>query len=113
MEETVVPESHPVEVDNESLIDPVDEPVEETDGGVNFKICKDARQHVCRKYLKPVCNLVSSEQDPSSINEMHRVHKQGDIRCISYGFECPVCGRTFETTRNILKEIMNKNPAFQ
>ena len=71
MEETVVPESHPVEVDDESLIDPVDELVEETVGGVNCKICKDAKQHVCRKCFKPVCNLVCSEQDPSSINEMH------------------------------------------
>ena len=31
---------------------------------------------------------------------MHRVHKQGDTRCISSGFECPMCGRTFETSGN-------------
>ena len=33
------------------------------------------------------------------------MHKQGDTRCFSSGFECPMCGRTFETTRNLQDHI--------
>ena len=56
-ENTVFPESHSAE----SQIDPLDELVEETVGGVNCKLCKNAKQHECRTCLKPVCNLVCSE----------------------------------------------------
>ena len=103
--EEPVPESCPVDDYDESPVEPVEEHEEESVGGVNCKLCKDATQHVCRTCLKPVCNLVCSEKDPSSTNEMHRVHKQGDSRCILSFFECPMCGGTFETPRNLQEHI--------
>ena len=46
------------------------------------QLCKEATQHNCRICGKPVCNLFCSIQDPNSDNERHRVHKNGDARCM-------------------------------
>ena len=68
-------------------------------------LCMHAKQHFCRKCLKPVCNVFCSEQDPSSTNEMHRKHKEGDVRCISSGFECPMCSKKFMTQLELQSHI--------
>ena len=62
-------------------------------------------KHSCRKCNKTVCNLYCSEQDPSSDSEMYRVHRIGDIRCVSLGFECPTCGETFQVSSALQKHM--------
>ena len=51
------------------------------------KLCYEAAkqdnpQHKCRKCSNVVCSILCSIPDPESDNEMHRVHKHGDYRCI-------------------------------
>ena len=64
-------------------------------------LCAKATQHKCSKCGIPVCNLKCSEQDPSSDNEQHRIHKKGDARCVQLfetnmmDFTCPKCTNTF------------------
>ena len=73
---------------------------------VTCDLCMIAKEHLCRKCYKPVCNFGCSVQDPSSDNEMHRVHKRGDTRCLpSYYFECPMCGNSFKTAENLQNHI--------
>ena len=43
------------------------------------KLCDKSKQHPCQKCGKPVCNLFCSIPDPSSDNEMYRIHKSGDL----------------------------------
>merc|ERR1719431_2396965 len=43
------------------------------------EICKTSN-HRCRKCNNTVCNFCG-ERDPSSGNEMHRIHKETDTRC--------------------------------
>merc|ERR1712237_248932 len=43
------------------------------------EICKTSN-HRCRKCNNTVCNFCG-ERDPSSGNEMHRIHKENDTRC--------------------------------
>ena len=61
--------------------------------------CAKAKQHKCRLCGIPVCNLKCSEQDPNSDNEQHRIHKQGDERCVKIYqneiFTCPKCEEVF------------------
>merc|ERR1712215_370436 len=40
----------------------------------------NSSNHLCRKYKNTVCNFCG-EQDPSSDNEMHIMHKKNDTRC--------------------------------
>merc|ERR1711873_13145 len=40
----------------------------------------NSSNHVCRKCKNTVCNFCG-EQDPSSDNEMHIMHKKNDTRC--------------------------------
>merc|ERR1712115_434037 len=42
-------------------------------------LCKSSN-HLCRKCKNTVCNFCG-EQDPSSDNEMHIMHKKNDTRC--------------------------------
>ena len=79
-------------------------------------LCAEAKQHRCTKCVIPVCNLKCSEQDPSSDNELHRIHKRGDTRCVeqfesnSMDFTCPKCENTF-TDVNALNEHMEREHA--
>jgi hypothetical protein len=74
-------------------------------GSDKCNLCEKSSQHFCRKCDKPVCNLFCSEEDPASDNPMHRVHKTGDIRWISSGFECPSCGKYFTTATSLSKHV--------
>ena len=55
------------------------------------ELCKASTQHRCRKCSQLVCILYCSTPNPESTNEMHVVHKPGDIRCVGHSFECPNC----------------------
>ena len=64
-------------------------------------IAKDQNnpQHKCRLCGKVVCNIYCSIPEPTSGNEIHRVHKKRDTRCTheEYGkkeglrYHCPKC----------------------
>ena len=70
-------------------------------------------QHHCRTCGKVVCSIRCSVADPTSDNEMHRVHKPGDQRCTKEfieqecQFHCPKCDFTFSSS-NILKSHLEK-----
>ena len=50
-----------------------------------------------------VCNLFCSIQDPTSDNQMHRIHKPGHWICqqIQGGFDCPYCEKKVSSQRNL------------
>ena len=59
-------------------------------------------QHLCSICSKPVCNLCCSAQDPTSDNEIHRVHKHGDSRCLAFEENfCSDCGNVYETEEHL------------
>ena len=66
------------------------------------EFCATAKQHECSYCGIPVCNIMCSIQDPTSDNEQHRVHKQGDNRCVRKDpenlipFSCPKCAEVFK-----------------
>ena len=72
-------------------------------------LCISSKQHVCRKCNQPVCNLFCSIQDPTSLNEMHRIHKKGDIRCISQTFECPTCSQIYQISSALQDHIEKRH----
>ena len=99
-----VPDTFSIIVNNEA-----ESPEEDTDE-VICNLCNEAAkqerpQHKCRKCAKVVCNLFCSIKDPESDNDMHRIHKRGDVRCIaensetyssqSISFDCPKCNDVF------------------
>ena len=45
-------------------------------------LCIGSTQHRCTKCNIPVCILFCSIEDPNSDDELKRVHKRGDPRCI-------------------------------
>ena len=47
----------------------------------DYELCDKAKVDRCRRCKKFVCVLFCSIQDPSSDNEIHRIHKPGDRRC--------------------------------
>ena len=63
----------------------------------------------CPRAFKRVCNLFCSIQDPSSTNEMHRIHMPGDIRCISQYFECPTCNESFSSSSSLQNHISKEH----
>jgi hypothetical protein len=82
----------------------------EVDDTNQCELCKDATEHKCRKCGKQIYNILCSVPDPTSDNEMHRVHKKGDSRCISLGFEClnfecPTCSKYFKTGIELQEHI--------
>ena len=77
---------------------------EEVELYITCDLCILADEHVCRMCSKPVCNFCTL-QDPSSENEMHRVHKKGDIRCIPMGYECPMCLQMFKAPEEMQTHI--------
>ena len=64
--------------------------------------------HKCRRCSNVVCSILCSIPDPESDNEMHRVHKHGDYRCIGetaepisaqeISFDCPNAISNFRAT---------------
>ena len=60
-------------------------------------------QHRCRLCKNVVCNLFCSIQDPTSDNQMHRIHKPGHWICqqIQGGFDCPYCEKKVSSQRNL------------
>ena len=46
-------------------------------------------KHTCRLCGKAVCNLFCSIPDPSSDNEMYRIHNSGDNRCAQNSVQSP------------------------
>ena len=63
---------------------------EEIDGNqsdiVECPLCRDSSQHHCRICGKLVCNLFCSIMDPSSDDELQRIHNPGDSRCVAQSF---------------------------
>ena len=80
-------------------------------------------QHRCRKCDKVVCNLFCSISDPNSENEMHRIHKPGDVRCISETFEasfsegikftCPNCDEEFASNTQLDVHVKEFHEPFE
>ena len=63
-------------------------------------------------------NFQCSIQDPTSDNEMHRVHRVGDLRC-SYGenlnqmsFHCPKCASIFRNNDRLQNHIAQSHEEF-
>ena len=109
------PETRGNDVDEENLLEESDPNLndvtfaEEEPGQKNCKLCNISQQHFCTKCKLPVCNLFCSIQDPSSTNEMHRIHKPGDIRCISQCFECPTCEESFSNSSSLQNHISKEH----
>ena len=83
-------------------------------------IAKDQNnpQHKCRLCGKVVCSIYCSIPDPSSDNEIHRVHKKGDTRCThdengmkeGVQYHCPKCEKIFlqmKTFKCMLQQSTN------
>ena len=76
-------------------------------------------QHKCRKCGKVVCNLFCSISDPNSDNEMHRVHKPGDVRCIPVSFSqginftCPNCDEKFTSNTRLDDHVKEYHEPFE
>ena len=76
---------------------------------VNCEQCQIAEnssnpQHICRICRKVVCNLFCSIMDPTTDNEMKRVHKPNHpkyIPFLSSRFECLKCERKFNSPENL------------
>ena len=65
---------------------------------IECELCAKSTQHTCRIYNTQVCNLLCSIQDPYSSNEIYRIHKYGDSRCVGNTFDCPKCNNYFDTS---------------
>ena len=91
-------------------------------------ICTEASkqknpQHRCSICYKVVCSLACSIADPNSDNEMHRVHKHGDSRCVPVNnwpigdqeipFECPLCDQSFKDNVELESHIADKHGQFE
>ena len=65
---------------------------------IECELCAKSTQHACRICNTQVCNLLCSIQDPDSSNEIYRIHKYGDSRCVGNTFDCPKCNNYFDTS---------------
>ena len=73
---------------------------------VECDLCTVGTQHRCRICDKIVCVLKCSIQDPNSENEIHRVQKPGDKRCVQLDtYSCAICGKTFESKNNLYQHL--------
>ena len=98
-----MPSEDDLEVDDVSKND---DPKSRTSENKNqCDMCTKSEQHKSRKCDQPVCNLFCS-----STNEMHRVHKQGDIRCGNQSFECPSCSKLFKTALMLQEHVEEGHP---
>ena len=80
-------------------------------------------QHKCRICSKVVCSILCSIPDPKSDNEMHRVHKHGDNRCVVGNtependqvitFDCPRCSEHFGCSIKLQSHIAKQHEEFE
>ena len=81
-------------------------------------LCSITKKHKnpqlkCRTCDKFVCSICSFDPDPTSDNEVHRMHKTGDQQCTKefieqeFQFHCPKCDPTLSTS-NVLKTHLEK-----
>ena len=76
-------------------------------------------QHRCMRCGTVVCSIFCSIQDPTSDNEMHRVHRVGDIRCSfsenqnPISFHCPKCPSIFADNVTLQSHIAKSHEAFE
>ena len=83
---------------------------------LDCQLCKSSTQHRCRKCSKFVCNLICSIQDPSSDNESHRIHRNGDPRCLGSTnnlLMCPKCKNTYSATQELNVHLQNEHSQFE
>ena len=91
---------------------------ENESGSRNCSLCETAEKesaykHYCRKCGKVVCSVFCSDQDLSSDNETHRVHKKGDPSCILSAFVCPFCERTFNINHALQVHLKETHTPFE
>ena len=83
---------------------------------LDCQLCKSSTQHRCRKCSKFVCNLICSIQDPSSDNESHRIHRNGDPRYLGSTnnlLMCPKCKNTYSATQELNVHLQNEHSQFE
>ena len=73
---------------------------------------------ICCSYNYNICSIFCSIPDPTSDNEMHRVHREGDLRC-SLGknqnpisFHCPKCTSIFTNNDKLQSNITQSHEEF-
>jgi hypothetical protein len=91
-------------------------------------ICYEAAKqenpkHKCRRCSNVVCSILCSIPDPESDNEMHRVHKHGDYRCIGetaepisaqeISFDCPKCHKVFKCNFKLQSHMAKQHEEFE
>ena len=88
---------------------------EERNSSIDCNLCLGSSQHICRKCCKPVCNLFCSIQDPSSDNDQHRIHKDGDPRCKKFtqNLQCPKCYNSFHAKENLDFHLESEHSRFE
>ena len=70
---------------------------------------------------KVACSIYCSIPDPSSDNEIHRVHKKGDTRCThdengmkeGVQYHCPKCEKIFLSNENLQMHVTAKHKLFR
>ena len=106
-------DEHAEEGGHEEMLSDVDEggKAESYQNAANdCEFCQIGTQHMYRICSQPVCNLFCSVQDPTSDNEIHRVHKHGDPRCLAVEeYSCSDCGNVYKSEEhlNIHNEIVH------
>ena len=76
-------------------------------------LCEASTEHRCRKCNVLVCTLFCSIKDPTSDNEMHRIHKSGKSCHAPRKVEhCDQCGDLF-STKDDLKLHVNRHHKVQ
>ena len=92
------------EMPNDANVNMEDDNFTESPSTKQCELC-DKSKHPCQKCGKHVCNLFCSIPDPSSDNEMYRIHKPGDSRCVQEAFECPLCSKLFATSKELQEHV--------
>ena len=81
------------------------------EGDTNICIlCKDSKQHPCRKCGINVCILFCSIPDPTSDNEMHVIHKDSTRCSAASTFECPTCNIHCKTGNELDDHMHEHHP---
>ena len=101
-----------------SIVDDVPETVERNSPENNTEndcdMCNIGTQHKCRKCGKIVCIIKCSIQDPNSENENHRVHREGDSRCVTdENFPCSICRKFFKRREEIEEHMETTHDSYE
>ena len=84
-------------------------------------LCIGSTQHRCTKCDIPVCIPFCSIEDPNSDDELKRVHKRGDPRCIETTlnntsfdiyFDCPKCDKNFDAMEHLQTHMRTTHDSF-